>query len=120
MLLPLFCSSALFCTDDIYTYITHALMSIGTGVANAVTTKIIEAVYQTPDQKVINTEAQARLKFLAARDKFSKCAEDSKPGSAKNNKGIPIECKELAHTFVACGGMDELIKIITDLEELGD
>lgn len=120
MLLPLFSSNALLCMDPATSYITYALMSIGTGAANAVTTKIIEAVYQTPDQKVSADEAAERSKFIDARNKFSQCAKDSKPESPKNNKGIPVECKELARAFAVCGGMEELIKIIADLEGLGD
>lgn len=33
-------------------------------------------------------------------------------------KGIVIECIDLARAFVAYGGKDELVKMITDLEEL--
>lgn len=120
MLLPIFSHNPLSCTDDIYTYITYGLISLGTGIATSVTNKTIEIFYQTPEQKASADEAAERSKFIDARNKFSQCVVASKPESKKNNKDIPIECKELARIFVACGGKEELIKIITDLNELGD
>ena len=86
-------------------------------IADAITaaSKVDIAASQIEIEKSIKV-----LAFIEARKKFEKCAAESKPGSKKNNKGIPIECKELANIFAACGGIKEIAKIITDLENLGD
>lgn len=120
MLLPLFCSSALFCTDDIYTYITHALMSIGTGVANAVTTKIIEAVYETQEQKVINTEAQERLNYIDKRTQYKNCLQNSKIDSEQTKHGVPVDCKKTMLEFILCGGENEVIAMTTNFNKYKD
>jgi len=120
MLLPLFSSNALLCMDPATHYITHALMSIGTGVANAVTTKVIESYNPTQEQKVINTEAQERLNYIDKRTQYKNCLQNSKIDSEQTKHGVPVDCKKTMLEFILCGGENEVIAMTTNFNKYKD
>jgi len=117
MLLPLFSSNESLCLDPIT---THIITLVAGSVVTYSTSKIIEKLDSSPEKQMIEMETRERLDFIDAKIKFKKCVTDSKPEDEKTKTGIPVQCKELARTFLACGGKEEIIKIIMDLEDFGD
>lgn len=91
LLLPFFSNVELFCSNEDYTDEVF--------LENLRVTTTLEL-------QVRAAEAWQRLNFITVKEQFRKCAADSKPEDEKNIKGIPVECKELARAFVACGGFE--------------
>lgn len=114
MFLPIFSSNETLCVDPTADVVITIVSNIITFVAH----KTIDSYNQKPDQAARDAEANEYSHFIDARKKFRKCVVNSKPGSTKLANGIPTECNDLARAFSVCGGIEEIIKIITDLELL--
>jgi len=148
MFLPLFSSNELVCIDPVTTcaiayIISNATVTIINNTGSAINntcryyfpTQADEAAIKAAteveianataakadakDAQIDIEKSQVVLDFIEAEKKFRKCAAESDPDSEKTIIGIPIQCLELARIFIACGGKEELIKIITDLEDFG-
>ena len=105
LLLPFFSNVELFCSNEDYT--DEVLLE------NFRVTTTLEL-------QVRAAEVWERLNFITTGQQFRECMRDSKPEDIKDVKGIPVKCKDFARAFVACGGVEALAKIITDLEIIGD
>lgn len=114
MFLPILSSSKLLSMELPILFIYGAIANIVTPLVN----KAIEIYCPNAEQEAANAEANEHSNYINSRIKFRNCVLDSKPENEKTSQGIPVTCKELARIFVAAGGKDELIKIISDLEEL--
>jgi|GEM_PF-2534917 len=141
MFLSLFSSSESLCVDPVTVSIICGVVSIVSGVTIKVINDTIDS-YNLPVSKEVRVAqdqasiAQAKaiteqadvsaaqfhvqLERFEVRNKLIKCMVGSKSESKKNNKEIPIECHDLARMFAACVGAKELVKIITDLEVVGE
>ena len=69
----------------------------------------------TEEQQEKSAVASRKVKYYKAEEKFVDCMINSKPESEINALGIPIDCEELARIFAACGGKNQVDKIIHDL-----
>ena len=114
MFLPILSSNKLLCMELPLIFMCGAVVNMVTPLIN----KFVDIYYPTPHEQAMNAEAYERSNYIDSRINFRNCMLDSDPENEKTSQGIPSTCKELARIFVAAGGIDELIKIINDLEQL--
>lgn len=116
MFFSIFSSRESLCIEPISTCI---IIAIACNTAASLITYTINKIDSLLDSSPEKKEARERSDLIDARTKFRKCIANSKRESEKTRSGIPVKCKDLANTFLACGGKEEIIKIIVDFEELG-
>ena len=125
LLLPFIFNSEPIYADD-YT------KEIAAGIVSVIATATINTgniaykyYYPTPEDNasaaealVRSAEAQERKDYLEKKAKFKKCLLDNNQKNNNSADGIPTECEETARAFIICGGINEIIAMTANFNQI--